>query len=304
MGLALDPGIAELVWYGTEKLRLRAHLTYGTSSCPSRSTPYVGGFSGSQVCRDDGCIGVMHEVYAGTVSRLSQSSAAHEIASRLAYARRIVATQVADLERSRRVARGMPAKPTRSDGIAGRIIAALTADCPSQERAVWLTALFRMMRGYACRDQRTSSEWPLDMWAAEKTRIDGQLRLVGSTGVRAEVRGDIATVLNTSERIAGRRWVMDTILHPLLMVRVPLAEELERWIPALESPLVDHILAGQVQARFAELTAAGLDAQSAWRRSVRDITGQEPVDEVWTVLDDLHGHSRVGSGTRRRRATS
>ena len=71
MGLALDPGIAELVWYGTEQLRLRAHLTYGTSSCPTRATPYIGGFSGSQVCRDDGCIGVMHEVYAGTVSRLS-----------------------------------------------------------------------------------------------------------------------------------------------------------------------------------------------------------------------------------------
>lgn len=302
MGLAIDPGIAELVWYGTEKLRLRAHLAYGTPSCPTRSTPYIGGFSGSQVCRDDGCIGVMHEVYARTVSRLAQSSATQEIASRMAYARRIVATQVADLERSRRVARGMPAKPTRADGIAGRIIAALTADCGAQGRALWLTALFRMIRGYACRDQRCSSEWPLDMWAAEKTRIDGQLRLVGAAGVRAEIRADIATVLATSERVAGRRWVMDSILHPLLMVRVPLAEELERCIPAVEPPLVDHILASQVQALFAELTAAGLDAQSAWRRAVQETTGQEPVNDVWTVLDDLDVRS-TSVRRRQHRAT-
>ena len=288
MSLAVDPGIAEVMWHGTTTPRLRAHHDYGTPVCPTRVAPYVTGSSSHQVCRDDGCLGVMHEVYARTVSRLAQSTSQQAITSPMAYARRIVASQVADLERSRRVARGLPAKPTRADGIAGRINAALLASS-GDDRGAWLLVLFRMMRGYVCRDGHRSADWPVDMWAIEKTRHDGHLRLIGSTGARAEIARDIAAVLAESERVAGSGWVNDSILHPLLTVRVPWGDVVERSVAATEPSVEDHVLAGQVRSRYAVLTARGVGPQAAWLRAVRDTTGQDPVGDVWSVLDDLTG---------------
>jgi hypothetical protein len=287
MASELDAGIAELVWYGTETLRLRAHVASGTRMCPTRLPPYVAGARTMQVCRDDGCVDLMHDVYLRTVERLAHIAAAQEIASRLAYARRVISSQVADMERSRRVSRGLPAKPTRNDGIASRICAAMAEEHPDEHEITWLNTLFRMIRAYACHDHRRSAEWPLDIWAAEKTKVDAELRSVGSMSAQAELRRDIAVVLSTCERVAGRQWVIDSILHPLLMVKVSLSDEVERTVPSVESSIDDRVIAHHVNSRFRALRAIGLDDATSWRQAVREAAGQEPVGDVREVLDDL-----------------
>jgi hypothetical protein len=286
----VDAELAEIVWSGTASLRVRAHAAAGDTRCRTRIAPYSDnlGATPHQACRDTGCLGIMHEIYARTASRLFQSGERNShIANRLAYARRIVATQIADFDRERRVARGLPARPTRNDGIAGRINQAMDSICSDSEASTWLTTLFRMIRGYVCRDNRSSGAWPLDIWAGEKSRIDGCMRLVGSASARAEITADIRQVLAIAEKVAGRSWVNASILHPLLTYTTPLTGAVCDTVTARQPHPVELISADDLRQRFWTLVSGGLDAQSSWVRAARDVMGRDPVSDVTDILDDL-----------------
>lgn len=53
-------------------------------------------------------------------------------------------TELVEWHRSARVSQGFPAKPSRSDGVAGRVVLALGEGLPGEHG--WLVALFRIMR--------------------------------------------------------------------------------------------------------------------------------------------------------------
>ena len=289
----LDPELAGVVWWGTQTLRVRAHAARGASRCPTRSAPYGHADPFAQQvnlrCWEDGCLGIVHAIYAATVDRLARREGSDQqaVADRMRYARAVVASQVAELDRARRVARGLPARPTRNDGIAGRINEALggaTAD-PTQVR--WLVQLFRMIRGYVCRDNRTSTAWPTDAWAAEKCLVDGGVRGLGTEGVRQEILDDIHTVLATAQRVAGRAWVSDSILHPLMSVVGPLTDEFAQHLPARDLDSAEQALLRQFTTRYAAHRRRGQHPAGAFRTASLEVFGQEPSGDLRDIIVDL-----------------
>ncbi|TDD60680.1 hypothetical protein E1263_10415 [Kribbella antibiotica] len=280
----VDPLLAEFVWFGTATLRRRAHVAAGQPACPTRDAPYSSTIAMvHQLCRDSDCLGIMHDVYARVLRRLEKLGKSLEmIAERPGYVRRIVESQVADCEREARVRRGLPAKPTRNDGAAGRVNEALD-ECTE---AGWLKTLFRMMRGYACRDGRASSAWPVDAWCNEKSSHDGVLRGIGTTTARAELMSDIQAVIQTAGRVAGKPWVNDQILHPLQTCLVPLDDAYDR-ASSQQAQHADVVAVSDLRQRFRRLTLAGMPSDAALRQSALEVLGAEPQCAIGDVLDDL-----------------
>ncbi|MFC5262304.1 hypothetical protein ACFPJ1_09285 [Kribbella qitaiheensis] len=289
MSAVVDSGLAELVWFGTATLRHRAHAVVGQAHCPTRGVPYAEtGGKVHQFCLDVGCLGIMHEIYARSIQRLSdRREAAAPVLDLLGYARRIVSSQVSEYERHGRVRRGLPAKPTRNDGVAARINSALDGQAADDHGRIWLRTLFRMMRGYACRDNRASAVWPLDVWSTEKSTVDGVLRSIGASSTRAELSKDIQLVLATAEKVAGRRWMDDAILHPLQTFVTPLTEDHQRLLAAAQADPADVVSVAELRGRFRSLMLAGASAQEALDRSADEVLGRRPSCEVDEVLDDL-----------------
>ncbi|RZT17515.1 hypothetical protein EV649_5062 [Kribbella sp. VKM Ac-2569] len=281
---AVDQLLAEFVWSGTATLRRRAHLRVGQSTCPTRVAPYSTSVATvNQPCRDSDCLGIMHDVYARVLRRLGElDETLAMVTERPGYARRIVGSQAADCERDARVSRGLPAKPTRNDGIAGRINNALS----EAAEAAWLQTLFRMMRGYACRDGRTGSAWPLDAWSTEKSSRDGALRGIGTAAARAELSRDIQTVLDVAARIAGRSWLNDAILHPLRTYVVPLEDGHDAAM-SYQTQHDDVVAISDLRHRFRRLTRTGVSTEAALRQSSLEVLGAEPLCAVGDVLDEL-----------------
>ncbi|WP_327635309.1 hypothetical protein OHB24_35675 [Kribbella sp. NBC_00482] len=280
----VDPLLAEFVWFGTATLRRRAHGAAGPNTCPTRIAPYSStAATVHQVCRDSDCLGIMHDIYARVLDRLEQlGQSLAMVAERPGYARRVVGSQVADFEREARVRRGLPAKPTRNDGIAGRVNDALA----EQDEAAWLRTLFRMMRGYACRDGRVSAAWPVDAWSGEKSAHDGVLRVIGTSTAQAELMTNIRTVLEVAGRVAGEAWVNDSILQPLRTCMVPLDDKHEQ-AAASQAPVADVVTINEFRRRFRRLTVAGLPTETALRQSSMEVLGAEPRCAVGDVFDDL-----------------
>lgn len=289
----LDRDLAEVVWWGTRTLRTRAHTARGLWRCPSRVVPYgPADPSARQLherCREDGCLGIVHTVYAATTARLSRPGGdATPVVDRLKYARRVVASQVAELDRRARVGRGLPAKPTRTDGVPGRVRAALAEHGADPVRRLWLVALFRMISGYVCREHRAAALWPTDMWAAEKSALDGRLRGLGEAA-GTEILADIQTVLGVARDVAGPEWVTVTILHPFLAVLGPLPEDIAEQGPADHDPAELAVLAA-FRSRYAAWRGRGLEPEPAFRQACGQIYGCLPSgssDELREAIEDL-----------------
>ncbi|TDW66196.1 hypothetical protein EV653_6218 [Kribbella pratensis] len=239
----------------------------------------------------------MHDVYVRAIQRLrARREGNSPTLERMGYARTIVSSQVSELERDGRVGRGLPAKPTRNDGIAARINAALDGVAVEEQERLWLRTLFRMMRGYVCRDDRHSAVWPVDVWAGEKSRVDGGLRVIGAVSTRAELAADIRLILSTAEQVAGRRWVDNSILHPLLTFVGPLTEDHKRELAAPAPDPADVVAVAELRTRFRSLMREGASAQEALDRSVSEILGRRPACNVREVLDDLLLPDRESAG--------
>ncbi len=296
----VDTDIAEVIWWGTETLRLRAHQARGIAWCPTRAVPYGATDPWAQRlhlrCREDGCLGVVHEIYTSTTERLRRPTASDEapVRNRVAYLRRVVSSQVAELDRRSRVSRGLPAKPTRTDGIPGRVIAALTVSRRDPVSLLWDIQLFRMIRSYVCRPHRPVAAWPTDMWAAEKSRVDGRIRALGSEGVQREIAADIGRVVDLARDVAGSAWVAQTITGPFLGVAEPLPEDPDSAALVDSGDLADQVLVNLLRARYAAARGRGASPEASFREASLAVYGQDPAGPVSDVLGDLEG-SRQGA---------
>lgn len=226
--------LAVLIWQETVAVRREAHASSGVlDRCPSRLAPYgpqdPHGVCLDSTCRDCGCLDLVHEVFCRCSAKLTaaveRAAAAPEergVRRPAGYARLIVRNEVTEMVRAERVARGMPAKPSRSDGVAGRVNRALLARAGDDQTAgQWLVVLFRVMRSYVCRPGRTSGEWPLDALCSHKSACDGVLRVVGGCAARQELRADVDTVLAVAIAEAGHTWVYENLTGLLQRVAQP-----------------------------------------------------------------------------------
>ncbi|MBL8929304.1 MAG: hypothetical protein JNL54_04195 [Kineosporiaceae bacterium] len=213
--------LAALVWQLSAGLRAEAHSA--SSGCRTRTAPYgPGDPSGTRIadaCRDAGCLDIVHEILLVVRPRLvdrgHETSRLGALQDPLAYANGAVRRAVADLRRARRVQRGLPAKPSRSDGTAGLVEAALRERAASPQVAAWFEVLFRLMRSYPCRPGAPGRSWPLDAWCQEKSALDGGRRESGAPGVRQEIDADIRHVLAVVDEVAGAAWRFRNITEPL-----------------------------------------------------------------------------------------
>ena len=282
-----DGPLLDIVWWGTRQLRLAAHRGRGESRCRSTRPPYGQDDPRAERlhprCREDGCLDVLHLVYALTVERLGGPGRAG--GHRPGYLRRVVETVQVDLRRGERVRHGLPAKPTRGDGVPGRINAAL-AEQPDPARARWLTTLFRLMRSWVCRLDRTVVQWPLDAWAGEKSAQDGRLRRVGSRAATAELRADVEAVLATCERVAGPDWVNATLRWPLRIVVAPWPEQ-EPVVAVTGLDVPTNAEVAILVERYALLRLGGAPPRQALERSCASVFGVAPAADADAIIEDL-----------------
>lgn len=289
----VDCDVAEVVWWGTRTLRLRAHAARGVSQCPTRVAPYgtkdPAATRTNLRCREDGCLGILHAVYVATTAKLQRQDDRDgvKVANRIGYARRVVASQVAELDRSGRVARGLPAKPTRTDGVPGHILAAIRAETIDPVRRTWLKKLFRMISAFVCREHRRAAVWPTDMWAAEKSQLDGQFRVIGVDATRAEILDDIATVLTFGRDVAGELWMARNILHPFQTIVSPLPEDFDAYCQVEETDPTERVLLGQLHQQYAAQRHLGDVPREAFRKACLAVYLCEPAQASADVIDDL-----------------
>lgn len=211
--------VAAQIWNLTRSSR---NLLHGPNAlCPARIVPYGPNDPLARhvhpECAASGCLDHLHEVLLATITRLNGTDLS-QVCDLPRYITRVAGHEMIELKRRRRVAAGFPAKPSRTDGVPAKVIAAISAHLDGVERD-WALALFRILRSYPFVEGRTSSAWPLDGLTMEKSRLDGGVRVVGSGEARAEIRRDIDMVLDTAVASAGRAWVFDSILSPLQSFR-------------------------------------------------------------------------------------
>lgn len=301
----LRPELFDLIWQETSALRREAHAGSG---CPTKHPPYgtadPQGRGVHDACVSDSCLDLVHDVYERVAPRLGdrlvrfRDTGGLRDASR--YAHTAVLSAVADLGRKWRHSRGLPAKPTRSDGVAARVVAAMNSAAPDVMSAEWDEKLFRMIRGYVCKPSASVRSWPLDAWTCDKVEFDGRQRSVGSDAARAEITADISFVLEIAQRVAGRGWVYDNITGPLRRSANPQSLDDLDDAGALP-PVVSHddaATADLVRGEYASLCAKGVDAAKAANEALAygyglDVPAARCADEA--VVDWLE--RRVPSAT-------
>jgi hypothetical protein len=240
-----------------------------------------------------GCLDIVHDIYSAVEPRLTPAPKpernAYDIRNHLRYANTVIGREVSDYERRRRVAVGLPAKPTRTDGAAAAILLALTAAATDDTAAGWLHALFRMMRSYVCLAQRPQG-WPLVHWAVEKTLVDGIARGVSGNAVRREISADITLVLRVAAEVAGSRWLHENILDPLLAGGY-VGQLDDHRLTAVSSAGLDEELTWRLfRDCYVDALARGASRRQALTRSCRRVLGEDTpklTPRLRELLDDI-----------------
>jgi hypothetical protein len=295
------PQLADLVWQGTGQIRRELHRSSGSGRCPGSRAPYGNADPNGQrvpeSCLTAGCLDLVHEVLITVQKnlerRLDGNRDRPEVVDLARYANVAVSRTVSDLGRRRRVARGLPAKPTRVDGAGQRVLAALRAQAPDAQTEAWWTTLFRLVRAYPCCPGPAGRGWPLDAWAEEKSRLYGGTRVPGSREARAEIEADIERVLRTVGDEAGHGWRHENITLPLIAGSDPVAaEELPDWHP--EHPVIgppdEQVLRLLFEDAYCRFRSGGSGVVSAFRSAATEVYGKEPVATVAmirTLSEDL-----------------
>lgn len=207
------PRAATVVWNVTRHARHRLHEVVGAGSCrgPAPFGPKDrAARRPRQTCENVGCVDLFMDVLLSAHSALHvrfrpQDGDLPDAA--FAYLTTAVRSQLAELNRQARVARGGVAKPQRRDGTVGRIA--------SVYKDRWLLDVFRFLLGYVASLGGTASGWPVDVLTQRKNLWDGGERVVGSTRARAELRADVDQCLAVVRREAGVGWLYECLLLPL-----------------------------------------------------------------------------------------
>jgi hypothetical protein len=292
--------LAELIWQQTSRLRRSAHWAAGHSRCWNRQAPYGPADPDGTRVRGDcllaGCLDIVHDIYSAVEPRLTRPPGLrrYEIRHHLRYANTVIGREVSDYERRRRVAAGLPAKPTRTDGAASAILAALASAATEQAPVAWLHALLRMMRAYVCHPYRTYG-WPLDNWSAEKSLVDGVERSAGSAQARQEISGDIALVLRIAGEVAGRRWVHGNLVEPLLTGGYAGPVDDERVVLISPGGPDDELIWRLFKDCYVRALGRGLGRRQALALSCREVLGEDTpklTPQLRELLDDIE-HEQV-----------
>jgi hypothetical protein len=302
------PALAELIWQQTGRLRRSAHQAAGQARCWNRYAPYGPADPDGTRVRGDcllaGCLDIVHDIYSAVEPRLTRAPKGkrnpYDIRDHLRYANTVIGREVSDYERRRRVAVGLPAKPTRTDGAAAAILAALTALAVDEVTARWLHALFRMMRSYVCLPHRLYG-WPLERWSAEKTLIDGIERITGSDDARREITADIALVVRLAGEVAGARWLHENILDPLVAGGSVGQVDDHRLMSVGSAGLDEELIWRLFRDCYVDALARGASRRQALTRSCRRVLGEDTpklTPRLRELLDDIE-HEQAATPLRR-----
>jgi hypothetical protein len=202
----------------------------------------------------------------------------------LAYFTATARSQLQEIGRQQRAARGGVSKPQRSDGVIGRV--ARSFDDP------WLADVFRFLLGYAASAAGEADGWPLDVLVLRKNDWDNRDRHAGSTAATAELRADVEACLAVIRREAGDAWLYECVLLPLANRGVPAplpgeAADIHSWSHN-DDTLLDDAARDMLQDLMRR-TRAGVSLQSALRAAVAVWLGDDPCPAEWVRrrADDL-----------------
>ncbi|MGV9279753.1 hypothetical protein [Streptomyces sp. NPDC003730] len=284
------PRSASIVWSITRRARQALHDAHGSGPC-HRPAPFGDADRSArrprEVCEGVGCVDLFMEVWTSAHGamhmRFRPSGLLPEAA--FAYLTSSARSQLAELNRQGRVARGGVARPQRRDGMVGRI--AVSCEDP------WLADVFRFLLGYTASPGPRADAWPLDALICRKNAWDGGGRVPGSGTARDELRADIDGCLRVVREVAGVGWLHDCLLLPLAnrggSVSVP-ADDTLRLSPAIGEN--DDALAEGADAVLRDLlarTAAGAGPGAALYAAVESWLGDAPRPAAWeaTRRDDI-----------------
>jgi hypothetical protein len=284
------PRSADIVWGVTRQTRRALHETCRSGPCrrpapfgtadPTASLP-------RDVCEGVGCVDLFMDVWirahSATHARFRTPGPLPD--SAFAYLTSSARSQLAELNRQGRVARGGVARPQRRDGTVGRI--AISYEDP------WSAEVFRFLLGYAAAPGPGSGCWPLDTLACRKNAWDGGDRVPGSRAARDELRADVESCLTVVRRVAGVRWLHDCVLLPLAnrgtSASMPVDDDLRPARPGADEDDGLDAAATVVLRDLLARTAAGVGTGAALRAAVDAWLGDGPHPAAWAVTrgDDI-----------------
>ena len=281
------PRTAAIAWGVTRQVRRVRHEGYRAGTC--RGTTPFGPYDPAarlprEGCKSTGCVDLFMDVWLHAHTAMHAKFGHDTQDAALAYFTATARSQLQEISRQQRAARGGVSKPQRRDGVIGRI--ARTFDDP------WLEDVLRFLLGYAASAGGESDGWPLDMLTLRKNDWDNRDRIAGSAAARAELRADVEACVAAIRREAGDGWLYECVLLPLANRGglAPLPENAEDIHPlshADDTPL-DEAAESMLQD-FRRRAHTGLSPQSALRAAVAAWLGDDPHPAEWArrCSDDL-----------------
>lgn len=264
--------VLSIVWRTSASLRNRQHRRHGRTRCFAGGPPGAEGRWHDEECARAGCLDTFHDLLVGVVRQLrAAETPSHSPAWLSAVAR----NELADQQRAARIRSGLPSRPERSEGPAGAVEDALTLSATTPHQQQWLLALFRMMRVYACRTDRTSARWPVESWTGEMS-----IRLGGVAVTPTDVAADIRRVLDVATCTASASWVRRSILLPMLAVR---DEDLDLGGILSRHSVEEQTMVVLVASHFRVRRQAGVPAARAWREATALLGGAVRRPQRWAV---------------------
>ncbi|HMR47748.1 MAG TPA: hypothetical protein PKE40_00735 [Arachnia sp.] len=263
----------------------RAARFHRGRACPTRAVPYgpADPFARRvrEICTTSGCLDLHHDLIARILAKVDVADS--RIADLKAYAYRIASHELVDLKRAERAGRGLPSKPGRSDGVAGRVIAEL--DAPDQVHRAWLIVLFRILRSYPFSPYHVPGRWPVDGLVEQRTEV-----LPDEPSSASTVRREIRHVLATATIVAGHDWVYTNITLPLCAHGAPL--ELTDRIAGggADADAEIAILGPRLRGAYLLHRMAGAERSVALERASLEVTGLPApglTAEIASALEEL-----------------
>lgn len=257
--------VAEAAWGATrEERKTRFHNGY---PCPTRTVPYGAanrdGHLAHERCVLSGCLDLFHDVVVHVLIKLGAEEES-AVDNPAAFSFRIASRELVEVKRNERSHSGFPAKPTRNDGVAGRVNAAL--DSHHDDHGAWLVALFRILRSYPFSSQHVPGRWPVEGLAQERAR-----RLPRETSSPEIVRLEISQVMSIATTVAGPDWVYTNLTLPIQASGA--RAELPDTLASPSEDVETRILCGRLRETYQHLRRAGLTPQQAFADAALQVTG-------------------------------
>lgn len=262
--------LAAAAWYASGEVRSTS--CHRTHSCPTRRIPYAEQDPHAQRidprCETSGCLDLLHDLLERMLAKISRHRELHPdttIENLGGFARKVAATELVELQRRQRAARGFPARPGRNDGVAARINERLTALGGAQGE--WLVVLFRVLRSYPYSTTHVPGRWPLEGLLIERAQHLGQ-----HSGTIEQVRRDIALVMATATRYGGRTWTYHNLIAPLNSTGP--TDEVTAELASPQLDIEEELLGRWLRTAYARSRAAGMSPSVALDVASVEVTGR------------------------------